>query len=594
MNDSLKLLKESGFLMLLLVVLLGLYTHMQYQQYPYCLNLCDTSIHLGMLMNDYVGNEPYQDPILKGVYSVYPWTGMFLLAKLAKIMHLDPIKLFEFAGWLVISYALLLSYFAARSFGVSGIMLALFAFLESVIMIRGQPWGILGPLVQSGTHFLTFALLAFSFAAYLRNRRAGMISLIISFLVFSQLHFFNTIYALSVLPLFFGIYYYVTREREAVIQFFIAAAYGVVSLFPTIWAWYLNGFKIQNPYVSLVGNTIFFREILGRLLSDWMSILLAVLLFIALAQYFFYFRKVGFWKERNLADLTVLAMLFAALLLGFNHLILKPTLGFDIVPKRFLESFFIFIIPLVIALSFARSKTLRLFDRIDGRIIFSFFAIALFIIVGHMWTTDINVRHGFGQKIWEFSRSDMANVTRFMFDYTNPDETIASTYAFGSVITALTGRKQIATHSEHTNIFADFDKRGLDISLLLYSSNPEIIRNVSDEYGVRYVLLHGGVGGEYQTSPKYEQVLRDNRVPYYKTNFNYGKCLERGHCPPVEIVYAGKGAISRAFISVFNESATVMYNNAKVYIYRKSAPAMNLKPKTGDVFFIHRSRRFWR
>ena len=585
--------KKPDILLILFVILLGLFAQLSYVRYPHCLNLCDPSIHLGMLMSDYYGNPPYEDPRLAGVYNVYPWLGMFALSSIVKLLNLNPVSAFVFAGWLTASVALVFACLAARKFGVSGISLLIFAFIESTISLTDGLKGVFGVFNQQSTHFLAFSLLAFSLAVYLKKRAFGLVLIAVSFMIFSQFHFLNTVFGLAVLFLFFGFQFFILRKRFLIFDFLISFAYGVVSLFPTIWAWYLNGFKILNPYISLRGQTVLLKEIHSFLFNNWFTSLLTVLLIIALMRYFAYFRENSI-KRENFSDLTALAILLACIILGFNNLYLKPLLGFDIVPDRFLMVFFKYAAPLVICMSFTRTKFFRF---VEKRRIFFFAGILIImsLIAIQVVYSSPDIKHGLGwEEAWPFTVENTGNIIGFVLSSTNPSDTIAAPYALGSVISTLTGRKLVATHSEHTNIFADFDKRNADAALLLYSNNPQTIRNITDEYGVRYVILLGVSGGEYQTSPKYEQLFRDNQVSYYKTNFNYGKCYERGHCPPVEVIYAENRGVSQAFLSVFNDSTTVQHNGVPVYIFKKGAPSMNLVPKAGDIFFIHRSRRFWR
>ncbi|HLF54401.1 MAG TPA: hypothetical protein VI612_01640, partial [Candidatus Nanoarchaeia archaeon] len=437
-----KLLKEPGFLILVLVILSGLWLQLMYEQYPHCINLCDPSHYLSILMNAYEGNPPYIDPVLKGVYAVYPWTGMYLLAKTAKILGINPVKAFVFSGWLMISSALLLTYFAAKKFGISKTALTLLALMEAILMINAGAKGIFGVFHQSGTHFLAFSLLAFSIATYIHKRKTGLILLICSIILVSQLHFINTIYALAVIPTFFIINYYITKNKQNLCDILITTCFGIASLLPTIWTWKLNSFQIKNYYISLQGNIILAKDIIPSLFSNWYTSLFSILLIIAVLQYLFYFRKKLFWSKENLPDLAIFSFCMVAIALSFNNLVLRPVLGFDIVPSRFF-TFFTFSIPFIVAKSFERFKTLRKIDKIDWRLIFIVIEIFLFIQIIFVWANSYDVQNGLGTDIWRYSESNMGGFAEFVKQKTAPNDVIASTYALGSFINTLTGRKLV-------------------------------------------------------------------------------------------------------------------------------------------------------
>ncbi len=572
MQKRFALLKEPGFLLLVLVISVGLWVHLSYVQYPRCLNLCDPSIHLGALMSSYVGNTPYEDPRLVGAYAVYPWTGMFLFAKFVKLLGLDPIHIFVFYGWLLTSAALLLIYFAARLLGISKSALCLVVFFESLLMIRNGTWGIFGPFYSGITHFLTFALLAFSFAVYTRRRNLGLLCLIVSFFIGSQFHFVNAIFSAAVLPVFFGLYYLAKRKVIILFDLLISFAYAVVSIAPTIWTWWLNGFHFRNPYINLVGYFIPLKSFLPYLFENWLSGIFVVFLVISAAQYFLMDK---FQLKKSLHDIVVFSLLIASIILGFHHLISVPLFGFHVISYRFFNSFFHYSIPLFAGVSLTRFKTLFFVDRLDWRIIFAVLVAFLMPFVGYQITYDKEIRHGLGENFWEFTTAGMQEVTNFVFENTAPDETIATTYALGSVINSLTGRKQIAAHFEHSNVFADSDKRSLDLALLFYSNNSKTVMNISNAYGVRYALLQGEYGGQYQTSPAYEKIILQNNLPYFRKNFNYGGCLERNQCRDVKIIQIS-GFVSPAFLSVFNERTTLSMNGEAVTVFKRGIPALPL------------------
>jgi len=583
---GIKLLKEPGFIVILVTIALGFVIHLLYKRYPFCLNLCDPSPLLARMMGSYYGLPPYQDGVLTGVYAIYPWTGLFVLANIAKLLNIDPVRLFMFTGWLTAAIALLLSYFAAKKFGISKSALTIVALLFSIFSMTSSPSGIFGVYYQQQSHFLSFGMFMFSFSTYLRRKSLGIILIILSFVIVSQLHFFNTIYGLALLPGFFGVQYLVRRKKIFLWNLFIAAAYGIVSLSPTIWTWYLNGFKPGHSYHSIIGAYYSPAEFISSMFSSPIHSIFYSFFIIGIILYCFCFKRRTCAK--SVPDFVILSFILTLLALGFHHLLTEPLFGFNVVPGRFLDAFLLYSIPLFSGLACARTELLKSIDRISLPYVIIASLAVIFGTFIFMVAQDNSVRHGLGHDVWPFPQDEVEPIIQYVEHNTRPGDVIAANYPIGSVINSLTGRRQIATNFFQANPFADLDKLSADLSLLFFSNNTETIRRISNEYGVAYAVLIGQYAGEFMTSSKYEELFKKNNVGYRKALFNYGGCLRSGHCPPTEVLYVA-GAPSAAFFSVFNQGDFFLFNNVLVYFLKPGLPEWLVLP-SGNPFVVERNK----
>jgi hypothetical protein len=236
------------------------------------------------------------------------------------------------------------------------------------------------------------------------------------------------------------------------------------------------------------------------------NFILGIIAFIGLIYFILNYKNVNYK--------FVLVWLLSDFILIQHHQITKPLFNYWFLPH------FLVLIPLLwyiflvggFKVLYSNLKKYKI-----SKNIFLIFVVVLLVIPSAMYryetyTSDRWVQHGMELGAVGELTYDLGN---FLKEDLKDNETVLANDETSFAIVAISGKRVVTSRRSHTSYFVDVDERIADAAVMMYSDDVDIVKELLEEYNVRYFYVDYYLFRSYMlTRPQFSDYLEENGVGF--------------------------------------------------------------------------------